>query len=186
MSHALQLNDGTFLCEVEQRSNAAVSACLQCHKCSAGCPIAEETDLRSSQIMRLVHFGEEAELLESKAIWLCASCEACTSRCPMDIDVARVVDTLRMMAVEKDASLALKNVDKFNSSFLKSVSKHGRVFEMGMMAGYSLKTGNLFGNLGKGVKMLTRGRLAFSPSKSGDRDKVKDVFQKTSKKGGQP
>jgi heterodisulfide reductase subunit C len=184
MANALQLNDGSFLREVERLSSAKVSACLQCHKCSAGCPIAEETDLRSSQLMRLIHFGEEEELLTSRAIWLCASCEACTSRCPMDIDVAGVVDALRMMATAKKVPLALKNVDRFNRSFLKSVEHHGRLFEMGMMTGYTLKSGGIFSNIGKAGKMLVRGRLAFTPSKSGDREQVKDIMEKTSKKGG--
>jgi heterodisulfide reductase subunit C len=169
--------------EVEALSNAKVSACLQCHKCSAGCPIGRETDLRSSQVMRLIHFGEEEELLQSKAIWLCASCEACTSRCPMDIDVAAVMDALRMLAIKRDITPAIKNVDRFNRSFLKSVEKHGRVFEAGMMTGYSLKTGNLFGNIGKATKMLVRGRLALTPSNSGGREELKEVMKKTSKKG---
>ena len=185
MTHALQLTDGTFLREVEDLSGAKVSACLQCHKCSAGCPVAEETDLRSSQLMRLVHFGEADEIFASRAIWLCASCEACTSRCPMDIDVAAVVDALRMMAVSRRAPLAMKNVDRFNRSFLKSVRRHGRVFEMGMMTGYSLKTGTLFSNIGKATTMFARGRLALMPRKSGGRREVRDVMKKTSKRGGE-
>jgi heterodisulfide reductase subunit C len=127
--------------------------------------------------MRLIHYGEKEALLASEAIWLCASCEACTSRCPMNIDVAAVIDALRAMAVEEQAPLAMRKVDLFNRSFLKSVSRHGRVFEMGLMAGYSLKTGDLFSNLGKGTKMLVRGRLAFSPSKSKGRGKVKQVMK---------
>lgn len=188
MSATLSLSDLTFLREIEKRSGAKVSACLQCHKCSAGCPVGKETDLRSSQIMRLIHYGDKETLLSSKAIWLCASCEACTSRCPMDIDVASAIDALRAMAVAEGAPLALRNVDTFNRSFLKSVSRHGRVFEMGMMAGYSFKTFDLFSNLGKATKLLFRGRLAFSPSKSEGRDKVKQVMKaakKNTDKGGE-
>ncbi len=44
-------------------------------------------------------------MLGSRAIWLCASCEACTTRCPMGIDMAAVMDALRMMAVERKAAL---------------------------------------------------------------------------------
>ena len=43
-----------LLREVERRSGAMVSACLQCHKCSVGCPIGPDMDLLPSQIMRLV------------------------------------------------------------------------------------------------------------------------------------
>ena len=61
-------------------------------------------DLLPSQVMRLVHLGAEDEVLESQAIWLCASCEACTTRCPMDIDIAAVMDALRILAVERKAA----------------------------------------------------------------------------------
>ena len=187
MSTPLSISNLSFLRTVEAASGAKVSACLQCHKCSAGCPVAEETDFRSSQLMRLIHYGEKELLLSSKAIWLCASCEACTSRCPMDIDVAAAIDTLRAMAVNEHVPKALPDVDTFNRTFLKSVSRHGRLFETGMMAGYAFKTGHLFANLGKATKMLARGRLAFAPSKSGDRDKVKAVMKaaKTARKKGE-
>ena len=87
------------------RSGTPLRTCFQCHKCSTGCPIGPEMDLLPSQVMRLVQLGAEAEVLESRGIWLCASCEACTTRCPMGIDVAAVMDALRMLAVERKASL---------------------------------------------------------------------------------
>ena len=88
MASTLQWKNTALLAEVERRSGTPVSTCFQCHKCSTGCPIGPEMDFMSSQVMRLIHLGEEEELLQSRAIWLCASCEACTTRCPMDIDIA--------------------------------------------------------------------------------------------------
>ena len=182
MSEALKLNDLSFLREVETLSHAKVSACLQCHKCSAGCPVGKETDWRSSQIMRLVQLGEKETLLGSKAIWLCASCEACSSRCPMDIDVSGVMDALRIVAASEGGELSLPKTELFNRSFLKSVGKHGRVFEMGMMAGYTMKTGTVFRNMGKASKMFFRGRLALMPSKSGGRKQVKEAMKRVREK----
>ena len=72
----------------------------------SGCPIGPEMDLLPSQIMRLAHLGLEGEVLESESIWLCASCEACTTRCPMEIDIAAVMDALRILAVERKADIA--------------------------------------------------------------------------------
>ena len=101
MADALRWMGDAFLREVERRSGALTSACFQCHKCSTGCPVGPEMDLLSSQIMRLIHLGAERETLMSRAIRMCASCEACTTRCPMEIDIAAVMDTLRMIAVER-------------------------------------------------------------------------------------
>jgi heterodisulfide reductase subunit C len=99
MSQTLQWQEEKFLRDVERRSGAPVSACFQCHKCSSGCPLAPDMDLLSSQVMRLIHLGQQDEVLRSETIWTCASCEACTTRCPMGIDVAAVMDTLRIMSV---------------------------------------------------------------------------------------
>ena len=119
MSEAVPWNDPTFLREVERRSGAAVSACFQCHKCSTGCPVAPEMDVMSSQIMRLIHLGARDEALASQAIWLCASCEACTTRCPQGIDIAAVMDTLRMMAVEAGVRSSCSR-DSWSSKRLRS------------------------------------------------------------------
>ena len=114
MPDTLEWQNGTFLKEVERRSGTPVSACFQCHKCSTGCPMATDMDVLSSQVMRMIHLGQESQVLESQAIWLCASCEACTTRCPMQIDIAAVMDSLRMMAVERKVDLPNARGEQFN------------------------------------------------------------------------
>ena len=106
MTDRVECIGGDFCQEVESRSGTPVSVCFQCHKCSTGCPIGPEMDLLPSQVMRLVHLGLDDEVLASRAIWLCASCEACTTRCPMEIDIAAVMDALRILAVERKADAA--------------------------------------------------------------------------------
>src|SRR5574340_652808 len=105
MTDTLRWQSTDFLAEVQSRAGTPVNACFQCHKCTSGCPIGPEMDFLPSQIMRLVHLGAEAETLGSQAIWLCASCETCTARCPMQIDIAAVMDALRMIAVERRIAL---------------------------------------------------------------------------------
>ena len=178
MADALCWKNTRFLNEVERRTGSPVSACFQCHKCSTGCPTAREMDLVASQVMRLVHLGEEEEVLESRAIWLCASCEACTTRCPMGIDVAGVMDTLRMMAVERKAALADARGEKFNRSFLRSVRRHGRVFELGMMAWYKLRSGDLFSDVEKFPRMLAKGKISLLPNRSGDAKRLRQIFRR--------
>lgn len=167
------------LCEtVARRSGTAPAACFQCHKCTTGCPVGPEMDLLPSQIMRLVHLGARDEVLRSKSIWLCASCEACTTRCPMGVDVAAVMDMLRIMAVEDQVAVPDDHVKQFNRSFLGSLRHHGRVFEVGMLAAYKLRTGDLFSDVGKVPQMLLKGKLSLLPKRSGAAAEVREVFRR--------
>lgn len=167
-----------FLEEVQRRSGSPVGVCFQCHKCSSGCPIGPDMDLLPSQIMRLTHLGQEGEVLESQSIWLCASCEACTTRCPMEIDIAAVMDTMRIMAIERKAELADTHGKQFNRSFLGSVRHHGRVFEAGMMAAYKLRTMDLLADVDKVPKMLAKGKLSLLPKRSRNLKEVRQVFRR--------
>jgi len=167
------------LCEtVARRAGTAVGACFQCHKCTTGCPVGPEMDLLPSQVMRLVHLGARDEVLRSKSIWLCASCEACTTRCPMGIDIAGVMDMLRIMAVEDQVAVPDAHVKQFNRSFLSSVRNHGRVFEVGMLAAYKLRSGDLFSDVSKVPQMLLKGKLALLPKRSGAAAEVREVFRR--------
>jgi heterodisulfide reductase subunit C len=135
-------------------------------------------DLLSSQVMRLIHLGAEDEVLGSQAIWLCASCEACTTRCPMEIDSAGVRDALRMMAVDRKVALPNARGEQFNRSFLNSVRRHGRVFELGMMVAYKLRSRDLFADAGKTPQMLAKGKLGLLPNRSGSAGEVREVFRR--------
>lgn len=181
MAERLTWNDDTFLREVERRSGTSASACFQCHKCSTGCPVGYEMEVLTSQVMRLLHLGAEKELLESEAIWLCASCEACTSRCPMDIDIAAVMDTLRMMAVERGAAIPNKRSVAFGQAFLSSVSRFGRVWELGAVINYKLRTLDLFSDIDKAVSLAAKGKLSPVPNRSGSVSEVREVFERSRK-----
>ena len=178
MADTLQWKNTALVEEVERRSGTPVSACLQCHKCSTGCPVGPEMDFLSSQVMRLIQLGEEDELLGSRAIWLCASCEACTTRCPMEIDIAGVMDTLRMMAVERNVPLPDARGEKFNRSFLCSVRRWGRVFELGMLAFYKLRSRELFSDVDKFPKMLAKGKISLVPKRSRDAKRLAEIYRR--------
>jgi heterodisulfide reductase subunit C len=168
-----------FLREVERRSGTKVGACFQCHKCSTGCPIGPDMELLSSQVMRLIHLGDEKKVLESRDIWLCASCEACTTRCPMQIDIAAVMDSLRIMAVERKAGMSYARGEQFNRSFLGSVRRHGRVYELGMMAAYKLRSGDLLADADKTGQLMAKGKLSLLPKRSGSAAEVHEVFRRS-------
>ncbi|MBW1871988.1 MAG: 4Fe-4S dicluster domain-containing protein [Deltaproteobacteria bacterium] len=159
-----------------------VQACYQCGRCWAGCPVAPFFDLLPMQVVRLSSYGLEDELLGCHTIWLCASCETCTTRCPNDIDIAGLMDLLRQRALAKKIKPAERRVAAFHRSFLRSVRRWGRTYEVGMLAAYKTRSGDLFGDLGLGWKMFKKGKLHIWPRKIRGRRKVKAMFKK-SKKG---
>ncbi len=184
MSDMVPWNSSELSEEVQRRAGTPVGACFQCHKCSTGCPVGPEMDFLPSQVMRLVHLGADAEALTSQAIWLCASCEACTTRCPMGIDIAAVMDALRIMAIDRQVALPDARGREFNRSFLGSVRRHGRVYEMGMMTAYKLRTGDLLADVGKVPQMLAKGKLSLLPKRSGSAREVREVFRRAEEEGG--
>ncbi|RPI23567.1 MAG: hypothetical protein EHM70_22350, partial [Chloroflexota bacterium] len=96
--------DIQFTDRVNSLSEQTVQMCYHCHKCTAGCPVASEMAYGPDRILRMVQFGEKDKLLGSHDIWLCASCETCGARCPNEIDIARVMDALRQIAIQEGAA----------------------------------------------------------------------------------
>jgi len=186
MTQPIPWNGSRLLEEVQQCSGAQVNACFQCHKCSTGCPIGPEMDFLPSQIMRLVHLGAESEVLASRSIWLCASCEACTTRCPMAIDIAAVMDALRILAIERRIDLPDARGKQFHRSFLGSVRRHGRVYEMGMMAAYKLRIRDLLSDVEKVPELVAQGKLSLLPNRSGDIRQVREIFRRSKEEEGKP
>ncbi len=155
-----------FTQEVIRRSGERVDWCYQCGKCTAGCPVAFAMDIEPSRVMRLVQLGQEERVLKSRAIWLCVGCQTCTTRCPQEIDPAKIMDTLREMALEKGL-VADREVATFFRSFLDNIRRHGRLFEPALVLQYNLRSGHLFQDADKGPLMLLKGKLPLIPSRNG-------------------
>jgi heterodisulfide reductase subunit C len=56
-------------------------------------------DLLPNQIIRLMQLGLEDDIAKANTIWLCASCITCSVRCPRGVDLARVMEALRAIAL---------------------------------------------------------------------------------------
>jgi heterodisulfide reductase subunit C len=155
-----------FRREVEAETGERVLSCIQCGKCSGGCPAFAMMDLGPRRVMRAVQLGLKGEALASNTIWLCVSCMTCSSRCPMKIDVARVIESLRQRAIEEGVLPAEKEVALFHRLFLAQVSSLGRAYELGLGASYSLRTLTPFANMGDNLALVSRGKVPFIPERA--------------------
>ena len=88
------------------------------------------------------------------------------------------MDTLRILAIDRQTDLPDAHGKQFNRSFLGSVRHHGRVYEMGMMAAYKLRTFDLFSDMDKVPQMLAQGKLALLPNRSGSAKQVREIFRR--------
>ncbi|MFH1007322.1 MAG: 4Fe-4S dicluster domain-containing protein [Candidatus Latescibacterota bacterium] len=169
--------NSALLQEAERISGQNISQCYQCGKCSAGCPIAFEMDHPPNQIMRMLQLGMRDDVLQSRAIWLCASCETCTTRCPREVDLAAIMDALRMIALREGVPLAKQNVSLFNEIFLGIIRRYGRVFEGELIGRFNLGSLQPFKDVFKAPKLLRRGKMSFMPVRS-DVKTIKKIFDK--------
>lgn len=169
--------DLQFIEKVEEESGQKLSLCYQCGNCTGGCPYTQYFDYPVSQIMRLVQAGQKDTVLNSKSIWLCATCETCTTRCPCEIDVAHIMNTLRIMA-RREGRVSEKDVKTFYDSFLDSMKQFGRLFEVGVLLSYNLKSGHFMADADLGPKVMSRGKIHFLPKKIKGKDEVAKIFQR--------
>lgn len=178
--------DPSWRKKVEELSGQKISACYQCEKCTSGCPVAFAMDIVPHRLMRYLNLGLENEVLHCNTPWVCASCETCTTRCPNGIDIAHVMDTLRQLSRRQGTDVSNRNPVFLNSAFLGSIKRHGRVHELEMVTGYTLKSegiGGLLKQAGLGLGMLLKGKLGLFPHRLRGVKQVRDIFQETEAKG---
>lgn len=176
---------GPFIDEVEERSGQRVRSCYQCGKCTAGCPVAYAMEHVPREIMRMIQVGLKDEVLMSSTIWLCASCVTCTARCPKNIDLARVMDTLRIMCKEGRYPLKERGVSIFNEIFLNNVKKLGRSHELNLILRYNMAVGKPLKDADKGPIMLSQGKLPLLPKGIKDRRSIRAIFRRSLQEGGE-
>ena len=172
----------SFTAEVERRIGQRISECYQCGKCTAGCPVCVEMDFPPHQIVRGVQLGMEDVVLGSHTIWLCASCETCSARCPQDVEIAGLMDVLRHMALAKGVKSPEPDIPLFHRIFLSSLRRHGRVFEVGLMAARNMRSGHFFKDVLLAPAMFLKGKLKILPHKIKGVEEVKGIFKRSKAK----
>ena len=161
-----------------------VSRCYLCGKCSAGCPLISEMDFAPHQVLRLLQPGLDdwdKLALSAKSIWLCLTCETCHTRCPQEVDLPRIMDFLRQESRRnKLVNPAAKKILAFHRTFLDSVKYTGRLFEIGLIGGYKLRSLNLFQDISIAPKMFLKGKLKIWPHLIKNRSMISRIFKKSS------
>lgn len=175
----------SFLEEVVGSSGVEISGCYQCRKCSAGCPVVSAMDMLPNQVIRQIQYGRRERVLSSGSIWICASCHTCSVRCPNDIDFARVMDTLRHMALRSGVGTAEKEIPVFHRIFLDAIRSGGRVHELSLIMRYKLKTREFMKDAGLGWQMFRRGKIKVFPQGISGAKEVREIFDAGRRGGAQ-
>ena len=173
---------GSFLQEVHERINGVpIQRCYHCRKCTAGCPVASVMEYNPNKIIKMIQVGRRHEVLNSATIWLCVSCETCITRCPNEVDIARLMDVMRQMAIEAGIDAKEKNILKFHEAFLAGIKFGGRINEPLMLALYKLKSGDYFSDMAMGLDMLLKGKIHPIAPRTKDMKSVRRIFKETSR-----
>lgn len=168
---------------IEEKTGQNAFLCYQCIRCTSGCPLTDFFDYTPNEVMRLVQIGDFETVLNAKTPWLCAACLTCSTRCPQGLDIARIMETLTQVALERGIKPKVPEVDLFNKVFLADAKIFGRVYELGMMGSMYLLSSvvardpkKIFADMDLAVEMLRKSKINILPPFSRARpDKVESI-----------
>ena len=176
-----------YISEIKDKTGVNVNRCYQCGKCSAGCAVSDEMDYPPSMLMRMLQTNSKdnyQKILASESVWLCISCQNCLTRCPMQIDIPQLMDYMREKALsENTVNKKSKNILSFHKAFLDTVKYTGRLYEIGLVGGYKVRTFNILQDMNIAPKMFVKGKLPLIPEMVEDKKQMNAIFSKTQEKG---
>jgi heterodisulfide reductase subunit C len=115
-------------------------------------------------IMRMIQLGLHDEVMGANTSWFCVSCETCTTRCPREIDIAKIMDTLKIMAQAGKYKISDNEIPIFDWIFLKSLELTGKVYELGLLIAYNTLSLNPFKDVFPlGLQMFLKGKISILP-----------------------
>lgn len=102
--------------------------CMTCGKCVGDCIAAMNSDFNFRRIIQKILNGEKEDLIKSDAIWKCFLCALCTIKCPKNIEIRKLILTLRKLALESGKGYdLLKYLSDLPKSFLEKGLIYGRL-----------------------------------------------------------
>lgn len=148
---------------LKQTSGVDLNVCYQCRKCHSGCPVAFAMDHTPVQLIHAARLGLKDYVLSSTTIWLCAACETCVTRCPQEIDLVKLMDAMKRIALRRRGRIAEPEMAQFYRASLLNIRLFGRMYELGLIGQLKLATLNFARDLGLGLEMLKKRKLALLP-----------------------
>lgn len=156
---------------ITRETGENVFRCYQCQKCTVGCPVADEMDVKPNRVLRLLQYGRDDAVLRSRTIWICAQCQTCVTRCPHNIDLPRMMDVAKQEAVRRRIPSPLPLTPIFNEAGTRQIRTIGRMYELGVIGELKLRgfvageraLGPLTDEVRMGLRMIAAGKLTILP-----------------------
>jgi heterodisulfide reductase subunit C len=149
-----------FLARVVEESGQDLSACIQCGKCTGGCPIASDEVGGPRRLVAEILYGAKREALQDPTWWYCVACGTCMTRCPVEINMYRVATALCELAEREGVAPSEPDIELFERLFMESVERHGRANELRVAAAFNLKTRRPFKDMGAAFTLLRKGAIS--------------------------
>ena len=94
-----------------------------------------------------------------------------------------MIDALRAISRSAGSAEPAAAVPIFNDIFLAAVRERGRIFELGLMVQFKLRTKRLFEDAGKAPMMLRKGKLPLSAPRVDGKDEREALFGRAAEGG---
>jgi len=78
-----------------------IKLCVQCGKCTGGCPSGRNTALRTRKLIRMAQEDMREEIFNAPELWFCSTCYTCYERCPKGVKVTDIIRTIRNLAAKE-------------------------------------------------------------------------------------
>jgi heterodisulfide reductase subunit C2 len=167
-----------FAWKLQTLTGENVMLCYQCRKCTLGCPSAYAMKMRPHELMRALQLGLVEQIYGSGTIWICLSCETCNTRCPQDINILRVIDGFRQLALSKKVGYYNPQpaIPAFHRIFMALVERFGRVYEFGLALMINLRMLTPFKDIDMASPLFMKGKLKLFPHLSHGRKELQQVM----------
>jgi heterodisulfide reductase subunit C len=93
-----------FIEKIAKLSGQDIYKCFQCGTCGGACPMSDHMDAVPRKVMRMAQLGLEDDVSGFNTFWTCASCHSCSVNCPRGIDLAKVMEAIRLVTLRKNTN----------------------------------------------------------------------------------